>query len=49
MADRLGLRHQRPEPEVTPEFATGVARQLIGDPELEIELLSANTWTVNNF
>ncbi len=38
-----------PEPEVTPEFATGVARQLIGDPDLEIELLSANTWTVNNF
>lgn len=38
-----------PEPEVTEEFATGVARQLIGDPELEIELLSANTWTVNNF
>lgn len=37
-----------PEPEVTPEFATGVARQLVGDPTLEIELLSANTWTVNN-
>jgi 2,4-dichlorophenol 6-monooxygenase len=37
-----------PEPEVTPEFATGVARQLVGDPNLEIELLSANTWTVNN-
>ncbi|MGB8814359.1 MAG: FAD-dependent monooxygenase [Paracoccaceae bacterium] len=38
-----------PEPEVTPEFATGVARQLIGDPDLKIELLSANIWTVNNF
>lgn len=38
-----------PEPEVTPELATGVARQLIGDPELEIELISANTWTVNNY
>jgi 2,4-dichlorophenol 6-monooxygenase len=25
-----------------------VARQLVGDPELEIELISANTWTVNN-
>lgn len=37
-----------PEPEVTPEFATSVARQLVGDPDLEIELLSANTWTVNN-
>ncbi|PWE31596.1 FAD-dependent oxidoreductase [Pararhodobacter marinus] len=38
-----------PEPEVTPEFATGVARQLIGDPDLDIELLSASTWTVNNY
>jgi 2,4-dichlorophenol 6-monooxygenase len=37
-----------PEPDVTPEFATGVARQLVGDPALEIELLSANVWTVNN-
>jgi 2,4-dichlorophenol 6-monooxygenase len=37
-----------PEPQVTPEFATSVARQLVGDPNLEIELLSANTWTVNN-
>lgn len=37
-----------PEPQVTPEFATSVARQLVGDPDLEIELLSANTWTVNN-
>lgn len=38
-----------PEPEVTSELATTVARQLIGDPDLEIELLSANTWTVNNY
>lgn len=37
-----------PEPVVTPEFATGVARQLVGDPDLEIELLSASVWTVNN-
>ena len=37
-----------PEPEVTPDFATGVARQLVGDPDLEIELLSASVWTVNN-
>jgi 2,4-dichlorophenol 6-monooxygenase len=37
-----------PEPDVTAEFATSVARQLVGDPHLEIELLSANTWTVNN-
>lgn len=37
-----------PEPDVTPEFATGVARQLVGDPNLEIEVLSASVWTVNN-
>ncbi|KUM27505.1 2,4-dichlorophenol 6-monooxygenase [Mesorhizobium loti] len=37
-----------PQPDVTPEFAAGVARQLVGDPDLKIELLSANTWTVNN-
>jgi 2,4-dichlorophenol 6-monooxygenase len=29
-------------------MATQVARQLVGDPQLEIELISANTWTVNN-
>ncbi len=37
-----------PAPVVDAEFATGVARQLVGDPALEIELLSANTWTVND-
>lgn len=37
-----------PAPEVTPEYATEVARQLVGDPNLEIDLISANTWTVNN-
>ncbi len=35
-------------PIVDDELATNVARQLVGDPELEIELLSANTWTVND-
>ena len=29
-------------------MATDVARQLVGDPELEIDLISANTWTVND-
>ncbi len=37
-----------PAPEVDEAMATNVARQLVGDPELEIELLSANTWTVND-
>ncbi len=44
-----GYDINEPAPDVTPEFATGVARQLIGDPELEIELINANTWTVNNY
>lgn len=35
-------------PEVDDAMATQVARQLVGDPDLEIELLSASTWTVNN-
>ncbi len=38
----------KPAPEVDAAFATSVARQLVGDPELEIDLISANTWTVNN-
>lgn len=43
-----GYDINQPAPVVDAEFATGVARQLVGDPDLEIELLSANTWTVNN-
>jgi len=43
-----GYDINEPAPEVDAAFATGVARQLVGDPELEIELLSANTWTVND-
>ena len=38
----------QPAPVVDAALATQVARQLVGDPELEIELLGANTWTVNN-
>ncbi|MEM6636749.1 MAG: FAD-dependent monooxygenase [Pseudomonadota bacterium] len=43
-----GYDINEPAPEVDAAFATSVARQLVGDPELEIELLSANTWTVND-
>ncbi|MDJ0638675.1 MAG: FAD-dependent monooxygenase [Paracoccaceae bacterium] len=43
-----GYDINEPAPEVDEAFATGVARQLVGDPELEIELISANTWTVND-
>ncbi|RST84573.1 2,4-dichlorophenol 6-monooxygenase [Aquibium carbonis] len=43
-----GYDINEPAPEVDAAMATKVARDLVGDPELEIELLSANTWTVNN-
>ncbi|NUB42786.1 FAD-dependent monooxygenase [Fertoebacter nigrum] len=37
-----------PAPVVDEAMATQVARQLVGDPALEIELLGASVWTVNN-
>lgn len=43
-----GYDINEPAPDVDEAMATDVARQLVGDPELEIELISANTWTVNN-
>lgn len=43
-----GYDINQPPPKLDAAFATNVARQLVGDPKLEIELLSANTWTVNN-
>jgi len=43
-----GYDINEPAPIVDAAMATDVARQLVGDSELEIELLSANTWTVNN-
>ncbi len=43
-----GYDINEPAPVVDEAMATEVARQLVGDPALEIELLSANTWTVND-
>ena len=43
-----GYDIDQPAPKVDAALARQVARQLVGDPELEIELLSASTWTVNN-
>lgn len=37
-----------PEPVVDEAFARKVVRDLVGDPELAIELTSVSTWTVNN-
>jgi len=43
-----GYDINEPAPEVDAEFATSVARQLVGDQELEIDLISASVWTVND-
>ena len=43
-----GYDISQPSPVVDAAMATQVARQLGGDPALEIELLSASVWTVNN-
>ena len=43
-----GYDINKPAPKVDKDFATKVARDLVGDPELEIDLLSVSTWTVNN-
>ena len=43
-----GYDISKPAPEVDAAMATQVARQLVGDPQLEIELLGTSTWTVNN-
>ena len=43
-----GYDINQPAPKVDKDFATKVARDLGGDPELEIDLLSVSTWTVNN-
>jgi 2,4-dichlorophenol 6-monooxygenase len=43
-----GYDINQPAPVVDQAMATHVARQLVGDPKLEIDLISASTWTVNN-
>jgi 2,4-dichlorophenol 6-monooxygenase len=43
-----GYDINEPTPVVDEAKATTIARQLVGKPDLEIELLGANTWTVNN-
>jgi len=43
-----GYDINEPAPEVDEALATTVARQLVGDPDLEIDLLGASVWTVND-
>jgi len=37
-----------PAPEVTTESATAIVRDLVGDPDLEVDVESAALWTVNH-
>ena len=43
-----GYDINQPAPQVDEAFATKVARDLVGDPELKPEIQSVSTWTVNN-
>ncbi|MEM8856867.1 MAG: FAD-dependent monooxygenase [Chloroflexota bacterium] len=43
-----GYDINQPPPEMTDEFAIGVARDLIGDQEIDIKIDSYSIWTVNN-
>ncbi|MEL7343975.1 MAG: FAD-dependent monooxygenase [Pseudomonadota bacterium] len=43
-----GYDINEPAPVVDEALATKIARQLIGDPELDIELLGTSVWTVND-
>jgi 2,4-dichlorophenol 6-monooxygenase len=43
-----GYDINEPTPVVDHARATTIARQLVGKPDLEIELLGTSTWTVNN-
>lgn len=43
-----GYDINQPAPEVDEAFATKVVRDLVGDPELEVDIRSVSTWTVNN-
>ncbi|MGI9355868.1 MAG: FAD-dependent monooxygenase, partial [Rhizobiaceae bacterium] len=43
-----GYDIDEPEPEVTDDFAKETIRNLVGDQDLEIDVTSVSTWTVNN-
>ena len=43
-----GYDINQPAPEVDEAFAKKVARDLVGDRDLEIDIQSVSTWTVNN-
>ncbi|MEW9307319.1 FAD-dependent oxidoreductase [Labrys neptuniae] len=43
-----GYDINQPAPKVDEAFATKVVRELVGDPELDVEIDQVSTWTVNN-
>jgi 2,4-dichlorophenol 6-monooxygenase len=43
-----GYDINQPAPEVDNAFAAKVARDLVGDPYLKVDIQSVSTWTVNN-
>ena len=43
-----GYDINQPAPEVDAAFATKVVRDLVGEPDLPVEIRSVSTWTVNN-
>lgn len=43
-----GYDINQPAPDVDKAFAARVARELIGDPDLDVEIEQVSTWTVNN-
>ncbi|WP_299826395.1 FAD-dependent monooxygenase [uncultured Roseobacter sp.] len=44
-----GYDVNQPPPDVDDAFATKVVRDLVGDPDLEVDITSWSTWTVNNY
>ncbi|WP_298432201.1 FAD-dependent monooxygenase [uncultured Jannaschia sp.] len=44
-----GYDINQPPPDVDDAFATKVVRDLVGDPQLEVDITSWSTWTVNNY
>lgn len=44
-----GYDINQPAPDVDNAFAEKVVRDLVGDPDLEVDITSWSTWTVNNF
>ncbi|WP_298837339.1 FAD-dependent monooxygenase [uncultured Roseobacter sp.] len=44
-----GYDISQPAPDVDNAFAEKVVRDLVGDPDLEVDITSWSTWTVNNY